>query len=257
MSLMKRRAAALTAALTLGLSAASGLAQTPPAGAPPPAEGFSYEFRVYLGGIPLGTLTTQGRGGGGAYAAQGEFRMASLLAIVIDSDASAEASGRIGTEGRVIPESFFYRLRDRKESSELILSYDPQGRPLSIRRIPDVPKRDREPDPSEVPEAIDPATAIYLLGAPRTDACAFDHQVFDGRKLHGVRLSGPARPEPEGSVVCSGIYERLKGFRDKDMTPERARHLFQARLTPLPDGGWRPERIWADTTWGQASVVRR
>ncbi|MDD2869859.1 DUF3108 domain-containing protein [Neomegalonema sp.] len=256
MSFMKRRVAALTAALTLGLGAIPGLAQTSPGG-DPPAGGFSYEFRVYLGGIPLGTLTARGGSAGGAYAAQGEFRMASLLAMVIDSDASAEASGRIGPEGRAIPERFSYRLRDRKESSELILSYDPQGRPLSIQRIPDAPKRDREPDPSEVPDAIDPATAIYLLGAPRVDPCAFDHQVFDGRKLHGVRLSGPARQEPDGSVVCQGLYERLKGFRDKDMTPERARHVFQARLTALPEGGWRPERIWADTTWGQASVLRR
>lgn len=249
MSIIRRRAAALTAVLTLGLS---GLTPAQAASA-----GFSYEFRVYLGGLPLGTLAAAGSDDGVRYEAHGDFRVSGLLSLAIDSDAAAQASGRLLGPGQVAPESFTYALRDRKESSELQLSFDPQGRPLAIRRIPDKPKRDREPDPSEVPNAIDPATAIYLLGAPRTDPCAFNHEVFDGRKLHRVALSGPARPQADGSVVCGGLYERLKGFRDKDMEPDRVRHAFQARLTPLADGGWRPERIWAETRWGVASVARR
>lgn len=250
MNKLRRRAAALTAALTTALTL----------GAPAPVaaaqDSFSYAFRVYLGGFPLGNLNVAGRGDGATYRAQGEFRVSSLLALAIDSDASAAVSGLLEA-GRTLPQSFTYQLRDRKDSSDLTMGFDAAGNPVSVAVDPPKAKRNRDVQPSGAQGAIDPATAIYLLGAPRADPCAFAYEIYDGRKLHRSTLSGPAVASPEGGVICNGLYERVAGFREKDMTPERARHAFKARLTPMEGGGWRPERIWADTVWGQASVVRR
>ena len=105
-------------------------------------------------------------------------------------------------------------------------------------------------------QAVDPASAVALLSAPRAAACEMDMTVFDGRKLHRITLK-PSKKASEKDVRCVGRYERLAGFKAKYMVPGRRAYSFDAELTQIAPNRWRPKRVWAKTKFGNAVVLLR
>ena len=216
----------------------------------PVAESLSY--RAYIGGLPLGTLALNIAMDDTRYATDAQFDVASVWSWALDTDARASARGGVAN-GQGIPTNFDYWVRDGKKQRVTEMLFDAEGKPTEVRANPVFDKRSYDIELGEVGQAIDPATAAAMLSAPRSQPCDVDLRVFDGRKLHRItmkRVSGSVE-EPR----CAGTYERLAGFKDKYMTPERRSYDFDAELVQIAPNRWRPRRVSAETKYGSAIIV--
>jgi hypothetical protein len=228
------------------------LALTPTAtlGNEPVAESLSY--RAYIGGLPLGTLNLKIAMDEDRYQTEARFDIASLLRWVLDTDARASSGGRFA-DGTMVPNAFDYWVRDGKKERNTEMTFDAEGNATEVLAAPAFRKRSYDVALDEVRGAIDPATAVALLSAPRDSACNVSMKIFDGRKLHRVTMA------PSGGTVeapkCSGRYERLGGFKAKYMTPERRSYTFDAELKQIAPNRWRPYRVTAKTQFGNAIAL--
>ena len=232
------------------LVAALALFPTVSSASEPVAESLAY--RAYIGGLPLGTLSLKIAMDEDRYATNARFDIASLLKWVLDTDARASSSGVI-TNGDAVPKSFDYWVRDGKKQRNTEMRFDVAGNASEVLANPVFRKRSYDLSLDQVKGAIDPATAIAMLSAPRDGACNVDMKVFDGRKLHRVTME-PLSADSE-KIRCSGRYERLAGFKDKYMTPERRSYTFKAELKQIGPNRWRPVRVKAKTKFGNAIVL--
>jgi len=151
----------------------------------PVAESLSY--RAYIGGLPLGTLQLKIAMDDSRYATEARFDVASLLKWALDTDARASSRGAL-TDGQGIPQSFDYWVRDGKKQRNTEMLFDSEGNPSEVRADPVFDKRSYDINLDQVKRAIDPATAIAMLSAPRSAPCDVDMKVFDGRKLHRITM---------------------------------------------------------------------
>lgn len=219
------------------------------------AEEAKYRYRIYLGGMPLGNLNVESYSDTERYEGQGEFVMTAFLRIFLDNDASARVSGVWAEDGRPVPQNFSFKNRDRKKHSSSVMHFDEEGRPVGIDITPPRSPRPYDISIEEAKDAVDPATAIVLLAKEREQPCDIKLDIFDGRKLH--RLTVDEEESREGGLIyCKGLYERVAGFRPKDMTDERRTYPFETRLKQ-GDMGWYPDRISAKTAFGVAVALLR
>lgn len=237
-------------AALLGLSLALPAAAT---GSAQPAQE-TLEYRAYVGGLPLGTLTLDIAADDASYSSRARFDMTALLRLVLDTDAKASATGR-WRDGRALPESFEYWVRDgeKRRTSEML--FDASGDPVEVRADPPFRDKPYKMHIEQARGAVDPASAVAMLAAPRASACDLRISVFDGQKLHGIALQPESRREDNGLIYCAGRYERLAGFKAKYMTPERRSYEFVTELRKAGENRWRPTRVWAPTKFGVATAV--
>lgn len=220
--------------------------------AEPIAESLTY--RAFIGGLPLGDLKLKIAMDETRYATEARFDMVSLLRWVLDNDARASASGRLES-GATIPASFDYWLRDGKKERNTEMRFDAAGNPVNVDADPEFDLRSYDITLDKARGALDPATAVVMLSAPRAAACDLDFKVFDGRKLHRITME-PASGSAE-KPRCKGRYTRLAGFKKKYMSPERRSYPFEAELQRIAPNRWRPRRVWAKTKYGSAVAVLR
>jgi len=216
----------------------------------------SLTYNAYIGGLPLGTLDLKIAMDDARYATEARFDVATLLRWALDTNARATSSGSVSS-GAPVPAKFQYWVRDGKKERNTEMLFDASGNPVEVKASPKF--RQRSYDIStldEVKQAVDPASAVALLSAPRTAACELDMTVFDGRKLHRITLE-PSATKSDKFTRCTGRYERLAGFKAKYMAPDRRAYAFDAELTQIAPDRWRPQRVWAKTKFGNAVVVLR
>jgi len=234
----------------LALAAVLAFAPSVSSASEPAAESLSYS--AYIGGIPLGTLALKIAMDEDRYATNARFDIASLFKFFLDTDARASSQGLVA-EGSAVPTSFDYWVRDGKKQRNTEMVFDASGNASEVLAEPAFRKRSYDiTGLDQVRGAIDPATAVAMLSAPRDEACNVDMKVFDGRKLHRISM------EPLGNAEelrCVGRYERLAGFKAKYMTPERRSYPFKAQLKQIAPNRWRPVRVTAKTKFGNAIVL--
>ena len=112
------------------------------------------------------------------------------------------------------------------------------------------------PDPATQSGTLDPLSAIFTLlrDVPRANACNLDMAIFDGKRRTRIAV-WPQASESE-LPACTGIYQRLQGFTDKEV----ARHKqFDLTLTyeDAGNGQLRVSRVAFDSLYGIASVDRQ
>ena len=245
--MMKRTLSALALALTLPLAAQA---------TQQPRDTETLSYKAYIGGLPLGELRLGIARDLDAYSAMADFRMVALLRLFLDTDARAQVEGRLGADGPT-PERFEYFVRDRDERRTTQIMFDAAGNPATLNADPPFREKDYDMTLEQAAGAVDPATAVVALASPRAEPCAFDMDVFDGRKRHRILLIPESRQKgDDGKVICKGRYERVAGFKAKHMTPERRTYDFRASFESQGDGLWRPDRVWATTDFGTAVVSR-
>lgn len=239
---MKKSILAAVATVTLCLSpAAHGQEQV-------------LKYRASVAGIPLGKLKLFLDRSGEDYTAKARFSMVSVLRTIFNGDAEAQVFGRFDGD-RAVPETFDFDIEKRDGTQKTRIAFDETGNPIDLRAKPPLRQRSYSMTLDQAAGAVDPATAIMLLSAPRPDPCTLSFDVFDGAKRHRISLTGLAEtPAGDGRALCIGLYERIAGFKDKYMTPDSRTYPFKAKL--LRNGGaWIPEQIWADTKFGPASAT--
>ncbi len=212
-------------------------------------------YSTTVAGIPLGKMKVFLETEGTQYAVGISFQMIPILRQILNGDANADVEGAV-VDGRYLPRESIFRYAGRKGEKRLAIGFDETGDPVDLDADPPIRKTDYRMSLDEAAGAIDPATAAALLMAPRDAPCEIAFDVFDGTKRHRISLTGASSPKRGDSVTCSGLYERVNGFKAKYMTPERRSWPFTATLTAW-DGRWVPVKITANTKFGPASATLR
>ncbi len=221
--------------------------------AAPAAAQDTLRYTATVIGLPLGSLALDTRTGATEYGVDASFRMIPLLRQILDGDARARVDGAVAG-GRYVPRTALFRYDDRDGENRLAIAFDETGRPVDLRADPPLKRKSYHMTLDEAAGAVDPATAAAILLAPRPRPCALSVDVFDGKKRHRLSLVGAQSPVDDGTVTCAGVYERVDGFKDKYMTPERRTWPFRAILAARGDR-WLPLKITADTKFGPASAT--
>lgn len=208
-------------------------------------------YATSIGGLPLGSLDLATRIEGGGYGVQASFRMVPLLRQILNGDAKATAQGAVDA-GRYTPQTALFRYDSSDGERRLAMAFDERGHPIDLRVDPPLRKRSYDMTLGDAAGAVDPATAIAIMMAPRENPCTLSFDVFDGAKRHRISLTDTLGVE-RGVVTCAGMYERIKGFKAKYMTPERRTYPFRAELARQGQK-WVPLKISSQTKFGPASV---
>lgn len=237
-----KKTTALLAALLVIIPAAAGSAMA----------GERLKYSTTVSGIPLGSAKIVVDGAAPDYTVRASFKMIPILRQILNGDAEAVATGEIAG-GRHLPRESVFRYEDREGDKRTAITFDAAGIPVNLDANPPIDPRPYRMTLGEAAGAVDPATAAAVLMAPRVRPCALSFDVFDGKKRHRIALTGQQSAAQDGVVTCTGLYERVNGFKDKYMTPERRTWPFIAKLT-LREGRWIPLKITADTKFGPASV---
>jgi len=213
-------------------------------------------YDTTVAGIPLGKVRISVQQDAPDYRVTAVFKMIPLLRRIFNGDAKASVEGVVA-QGRYLPRTSEFRYVGRSEEEYLAIAFDEQGAPIDLRADPPIRQTGYRMTLGEAAGAVDPATAVAVLMTPRAQPCALSFDVFDGTKRHRITLTGRAAPAQNEAITCGGLYERVNGFKDKYMTPERRSWPFRATLAPGGDGQWVPLKITADTKFGPASATLR
>ena len=212
------------------------------------------KYSTSVAGIPLGKIKVIASADGQDYTARAHFSMIPVLRQIFHGDASATAEGsRAGDD--FVPRQAVFLYAGRDEDRRRRIRFE-GGVPVELDAWPPIRETSYRMSLDEAAGAIDPATAAVVRMTPRERPCDLSLDIFDGTKRHRITLSGQARPAQGSEVTCTGLYERVNGFKAKYMTPERRSYPFTASFAGR-NGRWIPLKITADTKFGPASATLR
>jgi hypothetical protein len=226
-----------------------------PVAAAPAWAGDVLKYSTSVAGIPLGKIKIMLDGGEADYSVRANFSMIPILRMIFHGDASAQAAG-INDGGKLRPRESVFRYAGRKSDRSIAIAFDEAGIPVAVNANPPLRQRSYAIGVEGAAGAVDPASAASILMTPRSEPCALSFDVFDGSKRHRVSLTGQRGAAKGSTVTCTGLYERVSGFKDKYMTPERRTWPFTATVKGT-DGRWVPLKITAETKFGPASATLR
>lgn len=210
-------------------------------------------FALWFGGLPAGELAVTRTQADGRWRVEAEGRPADWLSLLYSARLRAEGEGPTAEAGPR-PGRFLADLAFGDDRQRVEIRRGPDGVP-EVRAEPAFRPRPWQIDPAEQADAEDPMSAAAALLAP-TEAealCGRSVAIFDGRRRSRVEL-GPAARDGGGLWRCEGIWERVAGYRAKDL-----------RKGPTPVSVWFAEggdglarlvRVEVRTGWGIAVAAR-
>lgn len=230
--------------ITLGLLALAG----------PATADTRATFDVRLLGLTLGQMQLSGDEKEDAYAVSSAFATSGLGRMARAAFALT-AQGQI-RDGAFSPQRYDERIDTGERQSTAQLRYR-RGVPR-ITGGSVLAERAADADalnPADQGGTLDPLTALYtaLRDRPRAGLCGVDVVVFDGQRRSGIRMTG--RTDGDGTVTCTGVYTRLKGFSASSMKRQTA-YPFTVTYRPVGDV-MQAARITVRTTYGMAELKRR
>lgn len=242
---MTRRAAI---AVTLLAASLSG-----PAAADPVERVLTYG--VSFRGLTVAEITGTARETDAAYAAAVQIRATGLAA----------AFGRVrfdmAVEGFRSGDSLMpYHYRDAVDTGQRagaveLLWPDGSG-PVLLSDAPPVEPGVTPVSATAASGAQDRLTLLWRLARPQPDAALCDWQavMFDGARLSSLTVWPPASDGDR--AVCGGVYTRLAGFPETDLT-QAARFPFEATYLRGEGGLWELTEASAASIYGRVRIFTR
>lgn len=232
---------ALCAALALALAAAS----------PTHAASEDATFDFYVSGIPVGKMSLDTSQTAASYTSRSRIEAAGVLGALLTFTYDGVSSGRIASDGSIVPDSF--RARSISPGTDRRSSIDwKNGAPASVTVDP---PRKHPPDPTQQAGTLDPISAAFaiLRDRPADRLCDKTLTVFDGSRVSRLRLD----PEQDAgdTITCAGNYARIEG--EAHSLSSQREFPFQLVFVKQPNGDGRLQRIQTQTTFGRAVLERR
>jgi hypothetical protein len=211
-------------------------------------------FDVLIRGISAAALGFSGVEENGQYAVSGVLKSAGLAAMFRKMSYTATAKGVISGV-RYTPFNYVEKSDNGKKQTTSKMTYT-RGVPSAVQYTPAREAREKEVNPATQGGTVDTMTALYaiLRDVDAGQECKFNLKMYDGRYVSSVATS---KPQAKGkSVLCSGQYRRIAGFKPDDMA-ERTTFPFTLTYHPAGNGRMRVTEIAMDSLYGKAVVKRR
>lgn len=211
----------------------------------------SYDLSIR--GITVGRLVLAAEENATRYSVAARITNTGLTRVIRRFSYQGQAQGRI-VQGALRPELYTERADTGKRSSEVEIRYR-GGVPDVVRYTSPKAAGADAPSPESQGGTVDPLTGVYALlrDVPAAEACRLNALLFDGRRQSRIAMQ-LARTE-EGLPVCTGRYERLRGFTAEEV----ARHAafdFTLFYQAGPGARLSVREVVFQSLYGQ-SVIRR
>jgi hypothetical protein len=255
------------AALSPGAWAAGGTAEDQPA---QPGAQLQVALTLYAGGISFGKMDLDATLRGSDYHAVSNFQTSGAVSAFWQSEIQATSSGKIGAKTLQpgLYDSFDINRTGKKQ--EVSLTYE-NGSPR-LYADPIYSTTGYEVTPEAQKNTMDPLSAVTFIvsgvAAEGGNPCALTAPVFDGRRLYTIEMSKLKDTDIKmdnglyagKASLCQIKYRAIAGMKPRVLKANESFPTINAWVVNFPSGvpGRTfavPVRVWADTQYGQLSVV--
>jgi len=212
-------------------------------------------FNVAFRGLNVAEITGTARETGDAYAAALQMRATGLAAAFAQVRFDMRVEGfRDGSTLRPFRYSDTFDSGERQGAVELLW---PGG--IGPELLSEPPQVEPDVTPVTAAEAVgaeDRLTILWRMTRPQpaTALCNWQTTMFDGARLASFAV---AAPEINGNTAtCAGLYTRLAGFPEDDLT-NNARFPFVLSYTQTSPGGWELTEANGQSIFGPVRIYRR
>jgi len=247
--------------------AAGGAAEGQPA---QPGSQLQVALNLYAGGISFGTMDLDATFRGADYHAVSNFQTSGAVSAFWQSEIQATSSGKIGAKTLEpgLYDSFDINRTGKKQ--EVSLTYE-NGSPR-LYADPVYSTTGYEVKAEDQKHTIDPLSAITLIvsgvAGDGANPCALTAPVFDGRRLYTIEMTKVKDTDIKmdnglyagKATQCQIKYHPLAGMKPRVLKSGEAFPVINAWVvrysSAAPGRSFAvPVRVWADTKYGQLSVV--
>jgi Protein of unknown function (DUF3108) len=247
--------------------AAGGAAEDQPS---QPGAQLQVALTLYAGGIGFGKMDLDATFRGADYHAVSNFQTSGAVSAFWQSEIQATSSGKIAGKGLApaLYDSFDINRTGRRQ--EVSLTYE-NGSPR-LYADPVYSTTGYEVKAEDQKNTLDPLSAVTLIasgvGSDAVNPCAISMPVFDGRRLYTITMTKVKDTDIKmdnglyagKAVQCQIRYKPLAGMKPRVLKAGEDFPVINAWIVRYPSSiAGRafavPVRVWADTRYGQLSVV--
>jgi hypothetical protein len=224
---------------------------------------------MYAGGIGFGKMDLDTTFRGNDYHSVSNFQTSGAVSAFWQSEIQATSSGKIGSKTLQpgLYDSFDINRTGKKQ--EVSLTYD-AGTPKLFAN-PVYSTTGFEVKTEDQKDTLDPLSAVtYIVSGVATDAgnpCNLSTRIFDGRRLYSIAMTKVKDTDIKmdnglyagKATQCQAKYRALGGMRPRVLRTNEAFPLINVWMVTVTGATGHnfavPVRLWADTQYGQLSVV--
>ena len=224
---------------------------------------------LYAGGISFGKMDLDTTFRGNDYHSVSNFQTSGAVSAFWQAEIQATSSGKVATKTLqpALYDSFDINRTGKKQ--EVSLTYD-KGEPKLFAN-PVYSTTGFEVKPEDQKDTLDPLSAVtHIVSGVAADAgnpCNFTTRIFDGRRLYSISLSKVKDTEIKmdnglyagKAAQCQVRYKALGGMRPRVLKSNEAFPMINVWMVTVKGNAGHdfavPVRLWADTKYGQLSVV--
>ena len=247
--------------------AAGGAAEDQPA---QPGAQLQVALTLYAGGISFGKMDLDATFRGADYHAVSNFQTSGAVSSFWQSEIQATSSGKIGAKNLEpgLYDSFDINRTGKKQ--EVSLTYE-NGAPR-LYADPVYSTTGYEVKAEDQKHTLDPLSAVTFIvsgvAGDGANPCALTAPVFDGRRLYTIEMTKVKDTDIKmdnglyagKATQCQIKYHPLAGMKPRVLKSGEDFPVINAWVVRYPSSvpGRSfavPVRVWADTKYGQLSVV--
>lgn len=207
-------------------------------------------FDVEILGVNVGEISISGHQHNDNYSARARFVTTGFVKALKRMHGDVTVHGRV-MGGALAPRDYFEAIDEGKRVTNVKVRFG-GGFPQLVSG--DTGSRAAPADTSKLGHARDPLTILFelLRDQPRDGLCAYRADVFDGHRHARVALG---QPKTSGETArCSGYYWRIAGYSSS----EKKKRPIPVTIEYARAGdSMRASRVWLDTKYGKAQLLRR
>jgi hypothetical protein len=224
---------------------------------------------MYAGGISFGKMDLDTTFRDNTYHSVSNFQTSGAVSAFWQAEIQATSSGKVGSKTLqpALYDSFDINRTGKKQ--EVSLTYD-NGAP-KLYANPVYSTTGFEVKPEDQKDTLDPLSAVtHIVSGVASDGgnpCNFTTRIFDGRRLYSITLSKVKDTDIKmdnglyagKALQCQAKYKAIGGMRPRVLRTNEAFPIINVWMVSVKGANGRdyaiPVRLWADTKYGQLSVV--
>jgi Protein of unknown function (DUF3108) len=234
-----------------------------------PGDQIQIAMTMYAGGIGFGKMDLDSTLRGSDYHSVSNFQTSGVVNAFWQSEIQATSSGKIGA--RALQPGLYdsFNINRTGEKQEVSLTYD-NGAP-KLYADPVYATTGFEVKPEDQKDTLDPLSAVtYMVSGVAADAanpCNLSTRIFDGRRLYKIDLAKVKDTDIKmdnglyagKAALCQAKYRALGGMRQRVLRTNESFPVINVWMVSFTGAAGHtfavPVRIWADTPYGQMSIV--
>ncbi len=234
-----------------------------------PGDQIQLGMTMYAGGISFGKMDLDSTLRGSDYHSVSNFQTSGVVNAFWQSEIQATSSGKLG--GKTLQPSLYdsFDINVTGKKQEVSLTYD-NGAP-KLYADPVYSTTGFEVKPEDQKDTLDPlSAATFIVSGVSTnpaDLCNLSTRIFDGRRLYAITMTKVKDTDIKmdnglyagKAALCQVKYRALGGMRPRVLRINENFPTINAWVVSFPGAAGHsfsvPVRLWADTQYGQLSVV--